>query len=129
MSNFSTLRQSIATALANPTVWSVFAFPPASPIANSVVIQPDDPYVVPSNNKFNTIEPEVNFKVTCIVPLLDNQGSVNSIETFMVAVFNKIAETTIPFRVGNFTAPVVLPTEAGQMLAADFTITTLATWS
>lgn len=125
----ATLRASIAAALDNPSVWSVYAFPPASPTANSVILQPDDPYIVPTNNKYNDINPTVNFRITCIVPLFDNAGNLGGIEDFATAVFNKIAASSIQFQVGNFSAPSVLPTDAGQMLAMDFTITTLGSWS
>jgi hypothetical protein len=36
MAAISTLREGIATALVDNTKWSVFSFPPATPIANSV---------------------------------------------------------------------------------------------
>lgn len=128
MPSVASLRQDLATALDNPGVWSVFSFPPASPLANSVLIQPDDPYILPTNNNYNTILPRVNFVITIIVPLFDNQGNLNGIEEFMVAVFNKISEWDVPTDVGNFTAPRVLPTDAGQMLAADFDISILGSW-
>ena len=57
----STLRATIATALVDNSLWSVFSFPPATPIVNSVVISPADPYVTPSNNSYNTIAPLANF--------------------------------------------------------------------
>jgi hypothetical protein len=44
----STLRATIAAALVDNALWSVFSFPPATPIVNSVVISPADPYVTPS---------------------------------------------------------------------------------
>ena len=40
----TTLRGTLATALTNAGVWSIFSFPPATLIANSVVITPSDPY-------------------------------------------------------------------------------------
>ena len=39
----TTLRSTLATALENAGVWQVFSFPPASPIANSVIINWDSP--------------------------------------------------------------------------------------
>ena len=126
--SIATLRQDIATALANPTVWQVFSFPPASPLANSVVISPDDPYIVPSNNNFN-VAAEVNFKITMIVPLFDNQGNLGNIETFMTQVFLKLSENpNLHFRIGSFTAPSVLPVDAGQMLSSEVPITLTTPW-
>lgn len=126
--SIATLRQDIATALANPTVWQVFSFPPASPLANSVVVSPDDPYIVPSNNNFN-VAAEVNFRVTMIVPLFDNQGNLGNIENFMTQVFLKLSEATnLHFRIGSFTAPSVLPVDAGQMLSCEVPITFTTPW-
>jgi hypothetical protein len=46
----TTLRSTIAAALANAGVWSTFSFPPPVILANSVIVAPSDPYLVPSNN-------------------------------------------------------------------------------
>ena len=63
----TTLRSTLATALENAGVWQVFAFPPATPIANSVIVQPDDPYLEPSNNIYATVAPKANFKVCKLI--------------------------------------------------------------
>ena len=70
-----------------------------------------------------------HFKLTCIVPLFDNQGNLADIETFMVGVFNKLAASSIVFNIGTLSAPTVLGQDAGQMLAAELSISTLTTWS
>ena len=123
------LRSTLATALTNDGVWQVFSFPPASPIANSIIISPDDPYLEPQNNQQNSISPMANFKITIIVPLLDNQGSLNDIETFLVGVFNKLASSSLNIRMGNFTAPTVLGVDVGQMLSSDLSFSILTSWS
>ena len=123
------LRSTLATALTNDGVWQVFSFPPASPIANSIIISPDDPYLEPQNNQQNSISPQANFKITIIVPLLDNQGSLNDIETFLVGVFNKLASSSLNIRMGNFTSPTVLGVDVGQMLSSDLSISILTSWS
>ena len=123
------LRSTIATALTNDGVWSVFSFPPASPIANSVIIQPDDPYLEPQNNQQAAISTMANFRITMIVPMFDNQGNLADIETFMVGVFNKLASSTLNFRLGTFTAPTVLGVDAGQMLSSELSVSILTTWS
>ncbi len=56
MPAITTLRSSIAAALADNTKYSVFAFPPATPIANSVIVTPADPYIVPSNKDYMDTE-------------------------------------------------------------------------
>ena len=125
----ATLRSDIAAALSNPSVWQVFSYPPASPLANSIVISPDDPYIVPSNNNFN-VDAEVNFRLTMIVPLFDNQGNLINIEDFITAAFLKLSQAnSLHFRIGTFTAPSVLPVDAGQMLSSEVQLTFTTSWS
>ena len=125
----TTLRSTLATALANDGVWSVFSFPPASPIANSVIINWADPMLEPQNNQYNSISPQANFTLTCIVPLFDNKGNLVDIENFIVALFSKISTSGLNIKVGNVTAPTVSPNETGQMLMAEMSISILSSWS
>jgi hypothetical protein len=127
----TTLRTTIATALANPGVWQTFSYPPATILANSVIVSASDPYIVPANGHFNqaAIKPQANFKITMTVPAFDNQGSFQSIEETMIAVFNKLANSAIVFSVTQISAPTVLNAESGSLLMADLTITVLTTWS
>jgi hypothetical protein len=125
----TTLRSTLATALTNDGVWSVFSFPPASPIANSVIINWDDPMLDPQNKQYNSISPQANFKITMIVPLFDNQGNLVDIENFIVAVFNKLATSDLNIKVGSVSAPTVSPNDTGQMLMAEMSISILSSWS
>jgi len=125
----TTLRSTLATALTNDGVWSVFSFPPASPIANSVIISPDDPYIDPQNNQYSSISPQVNFRITMIVPLFDNNGNLIDIENFIVAVFQKLAASGLNIKVQSISAPTVSPNETGQMLMSEMSISILSTWS
>jgi hypothetical protein len=126
----TTLRSTLATALENAGVWQVFSYPPASPIANSVIVQPDEPYIEPSNNIYSSVAPKVNFKIVMIVPMLDNQGNLNGIESMVVGVFNKLAaSTTLKISVGNISAPTVLSNSAGEMLTSDMSVSIMTSWS
>jgi hypothetical protein len=125
----TTLRSTLATALTNDGVWSVFSFPPASPIANSVIISPDDPYIDPQNNQYSSISPQVNFKITMIVPLFDNNGNLIDIENTIVAVFGLLASSGLNVKVQSVSAPTVSPSETGQMLMAEISISILSNWS
>lgn len=126
----TTLRSTLATALENAGVWQVFAFPPATPLANSVIVQPDDPYLEPSNNIYSSVAPKANFKIVMIVPMLDNQGNLNGIEDMVVGVFNKLAaSTTLKISVGNVSAPTVLSGVAGEMLTAELSVSIMTSWS
>ena len=126
----TTLRSTLATALENAGVWQVFAFPPATPIANSVIVQPDDPYLEPSNNIYSSVAPKANFKIVMIVPMLDNQGNLIGIEDMLVGVFNKLAaSTTLKISVGNVSARTVLSGVAGEMLTAELSVSIMTSWS
>lgn len=123
------LRTSLATALENPSVWQCFSFPPASPLANSLVISPDDPYLEPQNNQYGTISPQVNFKLTLIVPLFDNQGNLADIENFITALMLKLSAAPFSIRLGTFSAPTTSPNDTGQMLMSEISISILTSWS
>ena len=125
----TTLRASLAAALANASVWSTYSFPPPTITANSVLIAPNDPYITPTNNTNVGISPMANFKIIFNVPLLDNQGNLNGIETFAVAVFNKLAASSIVMNIAAMSAPSVLDVPSGTLLTASFDIQILTSWS
>jgi hypothetical protein len=129
MTAITTLRTTIATALADNTKYSVFAFPPATPIANSVIVTPDDPYITPNNNTYTTISPMANFKISILVPLLDNEGNLAGIETDIVRVFSLLSASSIVFKVGSVSAPSVLSIASGDLLTCDIAVSTLTEWS
>jgi hypothetical protein len=124
----TTLRSTIATALSNPTVWQVFSFPPASPLANSVVVEPDDPYIVPSNNQHITVAPLANFRIKLYLPLLDNQGSLMDMEEFIVGVFTKLAASSLNYNIGSVSG-VSVDTTAGDLLTTEIRVSLLTSWS
>jgi len=124
----STLRATIAAALVDNTKYSVFSFPPATPIVNSVVLSPADPYLTPTNNGRNTIAPLANFNINIFVPLLDNEGNLNGIEDLLVAVFNKLAASSIVYNVGEVSAPSVLNAATGDLLTCSMQVSVLSAW-
>lgn len=129
MTAITTLRSTIAAALVDNSLYSVYAFPPASPLPNSVIVTPADPYIEPNNNQEAAIYPMANFKLSVIVPLLDNEGNLNGIEQMVVAVFNKLAASSIKFRIGSVSAPSVMSVAQGDLLTCDINISTLTSWS
>ena len=129
MTAITTLRTTIATALTDNSLYSVYAFPPASPIPNSVIVTPADPYIEPNNNQWATIAPMANFKITVIVPLLDNEGNLNGIEQMAVAVVNKLMASTLKLNVGSVSAPSVMSVAQGDLLTCDIAVSTLTEWS
>ena len=130
MAAITTLRTTIANAILDDTKYSTFAFPPASPVANSVVVAPSNgDYIVPNNNQWATIAPMANFELRIYLPLLDNQGNLAGIEDTMVAVFNKLAASSIKFNVGSVSNLGTIDTESGTLLTATINISTLTEWS
>jgi hypothetical protein len=126
----TTLRATIAAALDSPNDWNTYSYPPATITANSVIVAPSqDGYIVPSNNSYASISPLANFKIIMTVPMFDNQGNLQGIETLAVAVFNKLAASSIKFNIGAMSAPSVLEVQSGSLLTADFSISVLTSWS
>jgi len=125
----TTLRTTLATTLANAGVWSTFAYPPSAPIANSVCVMPDDPYLVPNNQTRSTILPFARFKIIILVPLLDNQGNLNTIETFMVAVYQKLAGASYQMNISGFSAPSTMSLATMDLLTTECSIEVLSEWS
>jgi len=125
----TTLRTTIATALANAGVWQTFAYPPATILANSVIVSPGDPYLTPNNNSYSTISPLATFRIIMTVPMFDNQGNLAGIEDTLVAVFTKLAASTLVFNVTSVSAPSVLNVASGDLLTCDLSISILTSWS
>jgi hypothetical protein len=129
MAAISTLRGTLATALANAGVWSTFAFPPATLLANSVVVTPSDPYIVPSNNSQTSIAPLANFKILITTPAFDNQGNLLGMENFIVAVVTKLAASALVHNISSVSAPAITNAASGDLLTSEITVSILTSWS
>ena len=129
MAAVTTLRGTLATALTNAGVWSVFSFPPATLLANSVVVTPSDPYLVPSNNTQITLSPLANFKILMAVPAFDNQGNLKGMEDFIVAVVTKLAASSLVMNISSVSAPAITSAASGDLLTSEITVSILTSWS
>jgi len=125
----TTLRTTLATALVDNSRYSTFAFPPATVLANSVIISPDDPYLTPTNNGQTSVSPLANLKVTLVVPLYDNEGNLNGIEDFIVTVFAKLAASGLVYNVSAVSAPSILNAASGDLLSCEMSVSILTSWS
>ncbi len=125
----TTLRSTLATDLTNNGVWSVFAFPPATLLANAVVITPGDPYIVPSNNDHVTVLPLANFKVLITKPALDNQGNLAGMEDYILAVVTKLSASTLTLNISSISAPAIVSAQSGDLLVSEITVSILTSWS
>lgn len=129
----STLRQTVAESLQANTTYQVFAYPPATIQANSVIIIPDDPYLEPSNDSWASVGPTANFKLLITVPLFDNQGNLQGIEEAVVTMFNALfaatENDTISYNVGTVSQPQVLSAASGDLLSCEMAISLVTSWS
>ena len=125
----TTLRTTLATALVDNAKYQTFAFPPATVLANSVIIKPDDPYLTPNNNQHITISPTANFKIVITVPLFDNQGNLNGIEDIAVSVFNKLNASNLTYNISAISEPSVLNLTSGDLLSCEMSVSILTSWS
>ncbi len=89
------LRTTLAEAVRDDSKWQTFAFPPATIMANSVIVTPNDPYIAPSNNHYSSISPMANFKLIMTVPMFDNEGNLQGIEDTMAAMYRLLAFSTL----------------------------------
>ena len=125
----TTLRSTLANTLTNAGVWSVFSFPPPTLLANSVVITPGDPYIVPSNNDEISVNPLANFKVLITKPALDNQGNLTGMEDYILAVVTKLAAATYQMNISSISAPAMINAASGDLLVSEITVSILTSWS
>jgi hypothetical protein len=125
----TTLRTTLATALVDNSKWQTFAFPPATVLANSVIVAPDDPYLTPNNNSQISISPMANFKIIMTVPLFDNEGNLNGIEDTVVGVFAKLAASSLVYNVSAVSAPSILNVASGELLSSEMSVSILTSWS
>lgn len=123
------LRTTLAEAVRDDSKWQTFAFPPATIMANSVIVTPDDPYLSPNNGHYSSISPMANFKLIMTVPMFDNEGNLQGIEDTLVSVFNLLDESTLSFNVGDVSAPSVLNAASGDLLTCEMSVSILTSWS
>lgn len=125
----TTLRTTLASALTNNGVWSVFSYIPQAPIANSVVVVNDDPFIVVQSGQKTAIAPVARYRIYGLVPMLDNQGNQVNIEDFIVAIFAKLSASSLVMTVGSFSAPAILETPSGNLLQTEVGVEIISSWS
>ena len=125
----TTLRTTLATALVDNSKWQTFAFPPATVLANSVIVTPADPYITPNNNGQISVSPMANFRLIITTALFDNEGNLNGIEDFVCGVFAKLAASSLVYNVGEVSAPSVLNAASGDLLSCEMSVSILTSWS
>jgi len=125
----TTLRSTLATALANVGVWTVFNHVPEIPLSNSLVIANDDPYILVNSNVKTAIAPTVRFKLFLLVPVMDNLGSQTKLEDYYLAVMQKLAASGLTINITSFSAPAILETPSGNLLQSEAGLEIISEWS
>ena len=125
----TTLRATIAAALTDNTLYQTFDFPPATILANSLIVSPAEPYITPSNNMQLSVAPLANFRLMLTVPMFDNKGNLNGIESAIVGVIAKLIASSIIFNISSVSAPSILNAASGDLLLSEITISVLTSWS
>jgi hypothetical protein len=64
-----------------------------------------------------------------VAPLFDNEGNLNGIEDFVVAVFNKLAASNLTYNIGAVSAPSILNAASGELLSCEISLSILTSWS
>lgn len=118
-------RADLMAALTNDAGWSTFDFPPPIPQADSVVFEPDDPYIVASNAKVS-LDAKLRGRVRIYVRLLDNASNLDQIENIAAQVRRLMLESV--WNVGDLSQPQALDLESGPLLTAYFPIEVLTEW-
>jgi hypothetical protein len=122
--NLKALRETLATALADADIdYSVSAFPPPVVIPPSVVIVPGNPWIVPVTiGRGTNPRVQVTFRLTCVVANLDNQGSLDQLESLVFAVLDNIPAG---YEIGDVSPPSVETIGPSDLLVSDVQVTTI----
>lgn len=123
-----TLRQAVATAVANASVYQTYSFPPNAPIANSCIVSWDDPAVEITNNQ-TALSPRANLRLTFTVPALDNQSGLQKLEDIIQSAITRLKTNRPSDTIRTVSAPQLFTLPSGDLMSADVTIQTMTSWS
>lgn len=126
----TTLRSTIATALADPTntKWQTFSYVPATILPYSVIVAYGTPMLETTNNQWATA-PLANFKILMTVPIMDNQGNLAQLEEIVTDVFNLLSASSLNVTVRSIGEPMTMDLESGSLLTSEMNISLMTAWS
>jgi len=123
-----TLRQAVATAVANTSLYQTYSFPPNAPIANSCIVGWDDPAVEITNNQ-TALSPRANLRLTFTVPAMDNQAGLQALENIIQSAITLLKTNRPTDTIKTVSAPQLFTLPSGDLMSADVTIQTMTSWS
>jgi hypothetical protein len=122
MSSFTDVRTTIATAIAEPTVYNTTAYPLPVPMPNTVCVLPADPYITPSTIGRTSFD--MNFRLECYANTADNEADLAVMENIIETVLNLIPDYVV---IDNVTAPDIYSAGSTILTRSDIAIRVTAT--
>ena len=126
--SWATLRTSVASAVADVSLFQTFSYPPNAVIPNSCIVSWDDPMVELVNNQ-TSLSCYANLKLTFTVPALDNQGNLAGIENIIQSAITKLKTNLDGVTIRTVSAPQIFSLASGDLMSADVSLQVLSSWS
>lgn len=120
--SFKDVRNSIAVALANPTVWEVQTYPVPTPMPKSIIIMPAGDWVTPLTVGRKSVELRFVLKLTANTA--DNQADLITLEDMIEAVI-PLLPSWLVFE--GVSAPSELQVGTAYLTTCDMTVRVAAT--
>lgn len=89
---FTEIREYLAEALANDTEYQTFAWPPMTPIANSIAFEPASPWIEPLTVGKGVL---VNWIIKIYANAIDNRNDLVTLENMVTTVLANIPAGTV----------------------------------
>jgi len=120
--SFQTVREALATALDNPTAWTVYVVNPGTVVPRSIVIEPAGTWVSPLTTGRTAVE--LGFTLRLAANTADNLGTLIALEDMIEDVI-ALLPSWAQFQ--GVTAPQYDQGATGDLATADLTISVPAT--
>lgn len=120
--SFQTIRDDIALALANPTVWEVSTYAPNTPMPKSIIILPAADWVTPLTVGKKSVELRFILKLTANTA--DNQADLVSLEDMIEQVIPMLPSWLV---FEGVSAPSELQVATSYLTTCDMTVRVAAT--
>jgi len=121
MATFTDVREAIAAAIVDDTTYNVISFPVATPMPNTVLVMPSDPYITPNTIASSSFD--MNFSLECYTNTADNQADLVTMENILETVLNLIPDYAV---IDSVTAPDVFAAGSTYLTRADIKIRLIA---
>jgi len=113
---FTDIREYLTEALADDAQYQTFAWPPATPIANSIAFEPASPWVEPLTIGKGVM---VNWTVKIYANAVDNRNDLVTLENMVTTVISNIPAGTAFSEVSQ---PQVIDLTNNMLTTCDITL-------